>query len=138
MKPSRFTFILGLALSLSAALLLTACTEEDPITGSVDADVLTGSVFTITERFISGGTQMTARGTIKNAGKNTWSPVWKVEGDFYTDSTFTFKLGGAAKSYSFSLAKNETTAWELKFTSNQFTLSDYPNFAVKNLRVVQN
>ena len=138
MTYSRFAFTLSLAFSLFAALTLTGCSEEDPITGSPDAVVLTGAVFTITERVLSGGTQMTARGTVKNTGKNTWSPIWRIEGDFYTDSTFTFKLGSAVKSYSFSLAKNEMTAWELKFTSNQFTLSDYPNFAVKNLRVIQN
>ena len=129
---------IALSLLLSSAFLLSACTaEEDPITGASGATVLTGSVFTVTERTLAGGTQMVARGTVKNAGKNTWSPTWVVEGEFYTDSTFTFKLGGMTKSYTYSLAKNESTGWELKFTSSQYTLSNYPHFAVKNLRVTQ-
>jgi hypothetical protein len=116
---------------------LTACVQEEPITGSAEANVFSGAVFTITEKTLSGGTRMTARGTVKNTGKVGWSPIWIVEGQFYADSTFTYKLGGANKSFSYSLAKGETTAWELHFTSDAFDLSDYPNFAVRNLRVLQ-
>ena len=131
-------FALALIFGLSSAFLLSACVaEEGPITGTTNATVLSGSVFTQTERVLVGGTQMIVRGTVKNTSKVTWSPVWIVEGQFYYDSTFTFKLGGATKSFSFSLAKGEATAFELKFTSSTYDLSDYPNFAVKNLRAVQ-
>ena len=125
------------ALLLTAAFFLGACAEQDPVTGSSEATVLAGSVFAITERTVSGGTQLSARGTVKNNGKATWSPVWIVEGQFYSDSTFTFKLGGSTQSFTYSLAKGEQTAWELKFTSSTYDLSDYPHFAVKNLRVTQ-
>jgi hypothetical protein len=130
--------ILALVFCLSAAFLTTACVEDgDPITGSSGATVLAGSVFTITERTLMGNTQMKARGTVKNNGKAGWNPVWIVEGQFYADSTFTHKLGGATQKISFSLAKGEMTTWELNFTSNTIDVSDYPSFAVKNLRVVQ-
>jgi hypothetical protein len=138
MKRSPTTSIFfSLVLLLSTALLLAGCVQDDTITGDANANVLSGSVFTITERTLGGGTQMSARGTVRNDGKNAWSPVWVVEGQFYADSTFSFKLGGATKSFTFSLAKGESTLWDLKFTSTAFDLADYPHFAVKNLRVTQ-
>jgi hypothetical protein len=122
---------------LSSAFGLTGCVESEPLTGSTSSTVLPGAFLTVTERFLSGGTQMTARGTVKNTSNAVWSPVWIVEGQFYTDSTFTYKLGGTTKAFSFSMSKGEQTLWELKFTSSTFDLSQYPHFAVKNLRVIQ-
>jgi hypothetical protein len=129
MKP------LALSVLMIWSVALFACTAET-VTGSPDAVVLTGSQFTITER-TGSGTQILARGTVKNNGNGTWFPVWIVEGEFYSDSTFTLKLGGANKRFTFSLEKGTATNWELRFASSEFTLSDYPKFAVKNLRVVQ-
>lgn len=117
-------------------LLLTACTGEDPtLTGSSEATVLTGSTFTVTERSVSGG-KLVLKGTVKNTGK-TWYPTWIVEGDFYADSTFAFKLGGATQSISYSLEKGASTGFELRFSSTQYTAANYPNFAAKNFRVIQ-
>ena len=121
-----------------AALLLSACVEQDPLTGSTTATVLAGPVFTVTERTLGGGTQMIVRGTVKNNGKTVWSPIWLVEGQFYADSTFTYKLGGSTQAFTYSLAKGEATSFELRFNSTTLDLSDYPKFAVRNLRVVQN
>lgn len=129
MKP------LCLSILMIWSLVLVACTPET-VTGSANAVVLTGSQFTITER-TNSGTQLLARGTVKNNGNATWFPVWIVEGEFYSDSTFTLKLGGTNKRFTFSLEKGTATNWELRFSSSEFTLSNYPKFAVKNLRVVQ-
>ncbi len=120
--------------ALALCLVLASC-EGETVTGSVDAKVLSGAQFTITERTLSGS-QMIAKGTVKNNGKSTWSPVWVLEGQFYTDSTFTVKLGGATRRYTFSLEKGSSTIWELKLTSTLFNLSEYPNYGLK-LRVIQ-
>lgn len=129
----KHRYFLGLTLGL--AFFLGACVEE-PLTGSADAVVLTGSSFTVAER-VADGTQLTVRGTVKNNGSKMWSPVWIVEGEFYADSTYALKLGGSIKRFNFSLEKGAATSWELRFTSNDFDVSDYPKFAVKNLRVTQ-
>jgi hypothetical protein len=135
-RPLRFLAGLSFASCLTSCLLLTACVTEEPLTGSVDAVVLAGSSFTVTER-VQSTTQLIARGTVKNNGSKTWSPVWIVEGEFYADSTYSLKLGGAVKYFNFSLEKGTATSWELRFTSSDFDVSDYPKFAVRNLRVTQ-
>jgi hypothetical protein len=118
-------------------IVLMACEPVQPITGSDDVFVLNGAQIVITGYSLSSNT-LTATGTIKNTSTGTYTPVWYLEGDFYTDSTFTFKLGGTNKTYNFALGANETTAWELRFSSSTVDVNNHPNFRVKNLRAYRN
>ena len=77
---------------------------------------------------------LTARGTIKNTGNSKKNPAWYVEGDFYSNSTQSFKLGGDNTYFNYSLGAGETTGWELMFSSTNYDESQYPNFSVSNLR----
>ena len=128
---------LFLALGLSS-LMLSACTTvepEDPITGDPDAVVLSGSVFTVTDRTFAGS-YVTFDGTVQNNSTRTWNPVWVIEAQFYADSTYKNKLGGATKSVNYSLEKGTYTQFQIKFTPTNFSVSSYPHMAMK-ARVVQ-
>ena len=114
-------------------LLLTGCLESNSITGSDDVFEYDGAVFEISET-IGYSSTLIAKGTVENAGSNNFYGPWYVEGDFYSDDTYSFKLGGEKFLVTFSLEPGEQTGWELRFSSNLYTESDYPGFAVKNLR----
>ena len=109
------------------------CYESNNITGSDDVDEYSGAEFTITEKVVSSS-RLTAKGTVKNTSDETYYGKWYVEGDFYADGTYAFKLGGDNYLITYSLAPNESTGWELVFQSSLYEESDYPDFAVKNLR----
>ena len=122
------------ALALGGALM--ACEETQPIVGSDNVFVLPNLVFTIQERVIADNA-LVARGTISNQGDTKYTPVWYVEAEFYRDDGFTYKLGGANQSISFTLAKGEETGWELKLRSYDFDVNQFPKFAIKNLRAIR-
>ncbi len=103
------------------------------ITGSDDVAVIKTVEFTITEK-TNMGTALFVKGTVKNTGKKNITPVWYVEADFYTDDSYSFKLGGDNNRLNYSLAKGESTSFQLKFSSSKYDESQYQNFAVKNLR----
>ncbi len=116
-----------------AALLFMKCFEPNNITGSDDVITYSNTVFEVTET-ASSSSYLTASGTVENTGLTSFYAPWYVEADFYADSTYDFKLGGEKYMITFSLEPDEKTGWELKFSSNLYQPSDYPNFAVKNLR----
>lgn len=114
-------------------LLNSSGCGENSVTGSADVRLIKNIEFTITDK-INRGNELYVKGIVKNKNKSTVRPLWYVEGDFYSDNSFTLKLGGDNTSINYSLAKNETTIFELRFSSSKYNESDYPNFAVKNLR----
>jgi len=119
---------------MTALLLFIACIEEStPVTGSQNVDVYTKTSFEVTERTASSNA-LTARGTIKNNSNETFYAPWYIEGDFYTDQTYSFKLGGDNFKMNYSLAPGESTGWELVFSSSLYNESEYSDFGVKNLR----
>ncbi len=124
------------ALLLCAMVLILfviiGCNKEDLI-GVEDVEVISHVQFTINEKIVSS-TRLTVNGIIKNTGNKTIYPPWFIDGEFYSDSTFTFKLGGDKTKINYTLASNESTGWQLIFSSDQYIESDYPNFDVKNLR----
>ncbi len=103
------------------------------LTGSDDVMVIKNVEFTITEK-INRGNELFIKGFVKNNNRSTIRPPWYVEGDFYSDNTYTFKLGGENNRINYSLAKNESTAFELRFSSAKYDELQYPDFAVKNFR----
>jgi hypothetical protein len=116
--------------------LFIACEPIAPEVGSDNVFVLSGAEFTVGERNLVDD-KMVAKGNVRNGGTSKFSPTWYVEAEFYRDSTFTYKLGGAQQSITFSLAPGEETGWELKFASTRFDLNQYPNFTIKNLRAIR-
>ncbi|MDO9577903.1 MAG: hypothetical protein Q7J16_08460 [Candidatus Cloacimonadales bacterium] len=119
------------ALFLSALFILSC--NGDKVVGSDDVQLLQGAEFTITE-YVFTSSELIAKGTIANNGSSIYYPPWYIEAEFYADSTFTLKFGGATTVKNYSLAPGEITLWQLKYSSDLIVESDYPDFAIKNLR----
>ncbi len=124
----------NILLFVSALFLLNSggCGDSS-ITGSDDVIVIKNVEFTIIEK-INRGSELFVKGFVKNKANKTIRPPWYVEGDFYSDDTYSFKLGGDNNALNYSLAKNESTTFELQFSSSKYDESQYPDFAVKNFR----
>jgi len=84
--------------------------------------------------YVVSNSMLTATGTIKNIGDTTIMAPWHVEAEFYTDSTFSFLLGGDQYSFNVNLDTNTSTFWTLKFSSSEIVESNYTDFAIKNFR----
>lgn len=114
-------------------LVGSGCESEPSVTGADDVFVLPGAQITLSSyAIVDNGLQ--ANGTVKNAGTTRYAPYWYVEGDFYSDSTFTLKLGGAVKSFSFPLEPGVATPLVLRFSSQTIDVNQFPHFRVGNLR----
>lgn len=129
--------ITTLSLVIGVFCLISGCEPQSPIVGSEDVFVLSGAQITISQYAVASNA-LNASGTVKNTSTTSYTPVWYLEGDFYADSTFSFKLGGTNMQFNFALGANETTAWQLQFTSTSIDVNAYPNFRVKNLRAYRN
>ena len=73
-------------------------------------------------------------GTVVNTGDTTIIAPWYIEAMFYSDSTFTTTFGGDSDRMNFNLESGVTSYWYLTHSSEAVIESDYPNFAVKDLR----
>lgn len=112
----------------------TSCNETKNPVGSQDVDELSDLTFEITQKKQNSyNTQLIVIGNVTNHGRKLY-PEWIIECDFYTDSTFVYKLGGNYTTMGYSLDKNETTSWMIKFSSEKYDESEYPDFDVKNIR----
>ena len=83
--------------------------------------------------YVVTNSMLKATGTIRNVGDTIILAPWHVETEFWTDSTFTFLLGGDQDSYNINLSPNTSTFWSLSFSSD-IVESNYPDFAIKNFR----
>jgi hypothetical protein len=111
--------------------------EDNSIIGSDDVAELESADFTITETSYSSS-KLTVAGRVSNKGNSTYYPPWHIEAEFYSDSTFTTKFGGSSERVNYALAPGENTLWKLTYSSDLIVESDYPNFAIKNLRAYTN
>ena len=114
-------------------VIFTVSCNESSVVGADDVSVLDDANFEITESLFTS-TELIVKGTVSNDGDDTFYPPWYIEAEFYADSTFTTKFGGTRTTVNYSLASGENTLWQLTYSSSLIIESDYPNFAVKNLR----
>ena len=84
--------------------------------------------------YVVSNSMLKATGIIKNIGDTTIMAPWHIEAEFYTDSTFSFLLGGDQYSFNVNLNTNTSTFWTLKFSSSEIVESNYTDFAIKNFR----
>jgi len=124
-----------LVLIFSVLFFLAASCEESNAIGSEDDIAIAGTIFHLdtTYTYID---KLIAEGTVENNGSQTITPTWYVEGQFYADSSFVVKLGGANLSFNFPLEIGQTTYWKLEFTSDVADVTEFPNFAVGELRAL--
>jgi len=124
--------IITIVAILLTAMFMVSCNESN-VVGAEDVHELEDANFEITE-YLFTSSELIVKGTVSNDGDDTFYPPWYIEADFYADSTFTTKFGGDRTTINYSLASGENTLWQLTYSSNLIIESDYPNFAVKNLR----
>ncbi|MEO1023591.1 MAG: hypothetical protein AAFW89_13685 [Bacteroidota bacterium] len=114
-------------------VFIVAGCEEEGVVGSEDVIVHDGIRLTVDSTFVVNDTFM-ARGKAENIGNTRVPAVWKVEGVFYEDQRFRFKLGGNNTSIRFPLDPLQVTGWEISFSSDLYAPQDYPNFSISDLR----
>ncbi len=127
MKP-----IITFVAILLFAMFMISCNESN-VVGADDVSVLEDATFEITE-YLFTSSELIVKGTVSNDGDDTFYPPRYIEAEFYADSTFTTKFGGATVMKNYSLAPGENTLWQLTYSSSLIIESDYPDFRVKNLR----
>ena len=127
--------VVFLGLIFSVMVFIAGSCEESNAIGSEDDIAIAGTIFHLdtTYTYID---QLIAEGTVENNGSQTITPTWYIEGQFYADSSFVVKLGGANLSFNYPLETGVTTHWRLEFTSDVIDVTEYPNFAVSNLRAL--
>ena len=115
---------------LLTILLMYGCNN---VIGSDDDTELNNLEFTQIVKAVSDS-ELTVTGQVKNTGTTKVSSPWYVEGMFYTDTTFTFILGGDNQRQNVPLEPEVSISWTLSYSSSEVLESDYPNFGFRNLR----
>ena len=113
-------------------IFFLSCEESVP-TGSEDVDEFESVVFVVTSKEVTDNTFF-VEGTIENTGSETFTPIWYMEAQFYTDQQKSLKLGGSVDSFNFSLENGETTQWSLRYSNTDQNLNNYQNFGIGNFR----
>ena len=91
--------------------------------------------FFVDTTYVSGSS-LYAKGRVQNTGSNNVAPPWYVEAQFYTDATYSTKLGGNSTSISVPLSPGQATFWTISFSSSNVDVRKYPGFTVKDLRAI--
>ena len=111
--------------------------EAEPVTGSEDVFLLNSIQISVDTTYTFGN-DFRAEGKATNTGNETISPIWFVEGAFFTNAQSSVKMGGANDVFNFSLGPGQTAEWILSFKDSQYPASSYPNFTVGDLRAYKN
>ena len=130
----------NLILIVSSVLLLVftgaSCEDEsgNTVVGTTqgNTDIKTVS-FIVTELEVTSSS-LKASGTVKNTSTKTITSPWYVETQFYSDSTYSLKLGGNRTRIGVPLEAGVQTVWSITFSDPDIAEGDYPNFCVSNFR----
>lgn len=119
-----------------AVIGLSSCEQGDTIVGSSNDTQINGVTFTIDTTYMdaTGSGQLVARGRVK-ASVNI-NPPWYVEGQFYSDSTMSTKLGGANTQIGVPLSPGQSTFWTIHFYTSAVDVRQFPGFKVGDLRAI--
>ena len=112
------------------AMILTGCT---PIIGSNNVFELDDVTIEVTQKTYTN-TQWQVTGTITNLGDTTIMAPWYIEAQFYSDDNYTITFGGTATSFNYPLEPGVSAFWTIVHYDDAVVESNYPNFAVKNVR----
>ena len=120
-------------LLLSTVLFLIGCQNI----GSENVLVLENMEVSIDTLYTSN-TRFYVEGMIKNNDSTKVYAPWYIEAMFYSDSTFSTTFGGSYERMNFPLEPNVEAYWQITHSSDVIIESEYPNFAIKDLRVYVN
>jgi hypothetical protein len=120
------------------AFVFTSCEVNNgsTVVGSGNDTQISGVTFSIDTTYVdaSGQGQLVARGLVKTT-TNIVAP-WYVEGQFYTDSTLSIKLGGNDTEIGVPLSPGQSTFWTIYFYTSTVDVRQYPNFRIGDLRAI--
>ena len=121
---------------LPICITFTFCdSQSDSIVGSIE-DVEINNVSFIVDSTYEEASKLYAKGRATNLGtKNIQSP-WYVEAQFYTNSSYSTKLGGNYTEIKVPLEPYQSTFWTVTFSSSTIDVNLYPDFRVSDLRAV--
>ncbi|MBO6524595.1 MAG: hypothetical protein JJ971_12260 [Balneolaceae bacterium] len=123
---------LPILFAFALMLTLVHC-ESEPVTGGEDVIVLESMQLTVDTTYVFGDS-FRAEGKVTNTGNETITPIWYVEGAFFTSGSSSVKMGGANDWFNFSLAPGQTAEWFLRFQDTQYPASEHSNFSIGDLR----
>lgn len=131
MQKYFFVFILS-------SFILTSCEPvADSTVGSSKDTQISGIIFQIDTVYLDNWRpEIIAKGRAKNSSTYNVSVPWYVEGQFYSDSSFTLKLGGANTKIEVPLSPNQETFWMINFTTENVDLRLYPKATISNVRAI--
>ena len=117
-------------------LFFASCnnTTDNTVGSSTDTQINSLSFTVDTTYLDSGAKRLVARGKVKNIGQNNVTSPWYVEGQFYTDDSYTTKLGGNYTQVGVPISQGQQTFWTIYFSSSNVDVLKYPNFRIGNLR----
>jgi len=128
MKTIKYVLILVFS------FIFFSCEEGDTVVGTPDPPIPQLSFNVETTYVDVANKKLVAKGTVKNIGNSQVTSPWYIECQFYTDASRTIKLGGSNTQIGVPLDKNQSTFWTISFSSSNVNVTDYPNFAVGDLR----
>ena len=120
-------------LLLLTGLLLFGCQNI----GSENVLVLENMEISIDTLYTSS-TRFYVAGKIKNNDSEKVYAPWYIEAMFYSDSTFSTTFGGSYERMNYPLEPNVEAYWEITHSPDAIIASEYPHFAIKDLRAYVN
>ena len=134
----RNTLIVRFAAASFLLILLASygceTTTDTPVGSSKDTQI-PNTALTVDSTYMSGS-YLYARGTVKNNGTDNITTPWYVECQFYSDSTYTYKLGGSNTQINVPLSGGQGTFWTIGFSSSNVDVRQFPRFRVNDLRAI--
>lgn len=89
------------------SFVFISCQKTDSTVGSSSDKQINSLSFTIDTAYVDGAnSQLVAKGKVKNNGSITVTSPWYVEAQFYTDDTYSTKLGGNYTQIGVPISKN--------------------------------
>ncbi len=134
MKPAKY-FI-----SIIFPLLLLCCDETgtnsgNTVVGSPQDTQISNLSFSVDTTYLDvSANRLVAKGSVKNNGNAQVNSPWYVEGQFYTDATYSTKIGGNTTKIGVPLSKGQSTLWTLYYSSSGINVNSYPDFGIGDLR----
>lgn len=132
-RPSYMKMLILLVLSMVLDYNCEPIAEST--VGSPSDTQIDNMSFQVDTTYVSGSA-LYAKGRVTNNGYAAANPPWYVEAQFYTDATYSTKLGGNYTSIYVPLSPGQATFWTISFSSPDVDVRSYPGFKVRDLRAI--
>lgn len=117
-----------------ATIFISCESPGDDTVGSTKDTPIDGLQFTIDTVYLDNTPKLIAKGKAKNLSSAKVLTPWYVEAQFYSDTTYTLKLGGSYSQIGVPLNTGQETFWTINFASNNVDVRKYPNAKLADIR----